>query len=1268
MKRRIALGFIINLLSIVVSGDDYIIGEAYGQDLRDTKIAFISWRDRASDIYVMNSDGSNPRKLTDNHYNTYISWSPDGAKIAFTSDMSGNFEIYVMNSDGSNLTRLTNNSADDWYSSWSPDGRKIAFTSNRDDDYEIYVMNSDGSNQTRLTNNPAGDALPSWSPDGRKIAFMSYRDGNFEIYVMNSDGSNQTRLTNDPANDDYPSWSPDGRKIAFASNRDGNYEIYAMNSDGSNPTRLTNNPAYDWLPSWSPDGRKITFVSSRDGNDEIYVMNSDGSNQLNLTNNPADDESPSWSPFLTTTPPPPLNNPPELSPIDNKTVEEGNTLEFRVSATDKDGNPITYSASNLPRGATFDPSTRVFSWTPGFDQAGSYDVTFRVSDGKDTVSLIVKIQVNDILQNNPPIASFTISPLSGTTSATFSVDASFSSDDKDPTSQLQVHWDWENDGVWDTDWSTTKTASHIYSSSGTKTVKLEVKDSSGLTAATTKSVTVTQSNNPPEFSSIGAQSIDEGKTLTFTISASDKDGDALTYSVVNPPRGATFDPTTKIFSWKPGSDQAGSYEVTFRVSDGKDTVSQVIRVQVNDVTPQLPDLSITDIRIDPNINLTTDQLIIEVFVKNLQNAKDHKIVFYSDSPDKLLPIIVSKSEGEKILAVLKAPPKIIGIKARIIEINGVPVNIESSKAINLFYVIGNNGEPYDVRKHGYSFPNPFRDIKSLLKENLPLSSVIRISLWDGMCLGMAASSNVYFQDWDAKPQGLKSINTFEMMKENPDVIKNVSKYHLAYSTSEPSLRAIFPNTFGFGISDMKQLLNDIKSNITEKNKPILLFMMTEDNIRHAVSIFKIIENITEGIAYLYMYDNNYNGEVFNSAKIDYRNNKFEYISKKGFKYTKAEAIVAEKVEGVIERAANLAKITFEDQNKRKLNSFSIGSPAVMLVTDTNGHRIGFVDGVTKVSEIPNSEILEVEEEDGSKAYSYYVPNDQNYTAKYFGKETGTMEIETVMTQSSGDPIVLNYNEVPITPQTVASLDINGASDFGLKTDQNGDGTIDRAFAPINMLEPPGGFSGEISMDLNIDVGQQNQYQISVKPEDFVPVEIIADSGANGILGFQVTLNYDPTILRVGRVQPLPRGGLIDDALFFHSSPSPGILKMNVALTGTRVEANAGSLGLVLFEIIEGFEGETKVVLTSGVFATDGGQKRIRVNPEKATVTIAIQTAKTPDFNGDGAVNFPDFLQFAQNFGKKKGDSAFEPKYDLNNNEAVDFPDFIKFAQEFGKKV
>ena len=259
------------------------------------KIAFMSARDGNFEIYVMNADGTEQTRVTNNAASdTRPAFSPDGSKIAFTSTRDGNWEIYVMNADGTGQTRLTQNAFADWDPAFNHDGSKIAFVSSRDGNEEVYVMNADGSGQTNLTNNPSLDPHPAFSPDGSKIAFHSSRDGNWEIYVMNADGTGQTRLTFGAAIDAHAAFSPDGSKIAFYSTRDGNEEIYVMNADGTGPTRLTNNAARDYWPAFSPDGSKIAFHSNRDGNWEIYVMNADGTGATNLTNNAAYDADPSF--------------------------------------------------------------------------------------------------------------------------------------------------------------------------------------------------------------------------------------------------------------------------------------------------------------------------------------------------------------------------------------------------------------------------------------------------------------------------------------------------------------------------------------------------------------------------------------------------------------------------------------------------------------------------------------------------------------------------------------------------------------------------------------------------------------------------------------------------------------------------------------------------------------------------------------------------------------------------------------------------------------
>jgi hypothetical protein len=88
-----------------------------------------------------------------------------------------------------------------------------------------------------------------------------------------------------------------------------------------------------------------------------------------------------------------INQAPLLNPIGANSGNEGELLTFTITATDADGDQLTYSASNLPDGASFAPDTQTFSWTPRYDQAGVYSVHFEVSDGSLTDSGDVTITI-----------------------------------------------------------------------------------------------------------------------------------------------------------------------------------------------------------------------------------------------------------------------------------------------------------------------------------------------------------------------------------------------------------------------------------------------------------------------------------------------------------------------------------------------------------------------------------------------------------------------------------------------------------------------------------------------------------------------------------------------------------------------------------------------------------------------------------------------------------------------------------------------------------
>lgn len=238
---------------------------------------------------------------------SYPNWSSDGSKIAFMSDMlEDNNEIYIMNSDGSGLKRITNNRWNDLAPVWSPNGTQILFESIRESGkHDVFLMNADGSNIRNLTNHPSSlDNHPKFSPDGLTIVFNSSRDTpenwpedqyDYELYEMNVDGSGLKRLTHYTEGwDSYPSISPDGTKllwrriIPIKGEDSGNSEIFIANRDGSRANNLTNHHGFDGYPAWSKDGSKIIFASTRNQNGEshppaLFIMNPDGKNITQLT-------------------------------------------------------------------------------------------------------------------------------------------------------------------------------------------------------------------------------------------------------------------------------------------------------------------------------------------------------------------------------------------------------------------------------------------------------------------------------------------------------------------------------------------------------------------------------------------------------------------------------------------------------------------------------------------------------------------------------------------------------------------------------------------------------------------------------------------------------------------------------------------------------------------------------------------------------------------------------------------------------------------------
>ncbi len=305
-----------------------------------------------------------------------------------------------------------------------------------------------------------------------------------------------------------------------------------------------------------------------------------------------------------------VNQIPVLDEIDDQTVVEETLLTFTANASDMDlpANALTYSLVNAPAGATIGATNGEFTWTPNEVQGpGDYIVTVRVSDNgtpsrSDEQEVLITVAevnqapvLNDIGDQTvaeETLLAFTASasdidlPANALTYSLVNAPAGASIG----AANGQFAWT-PNEAQGPGDYIVT--------------VRVSDNGTPSLSDEQAVQLTVTEVNQAPVLSEIDDQTVAEGTLLAFTAVATDKDlpANALTYSLINAPAGATIGATNGEFTWTPNEAQGpGDYIVTVRVSDnGTPSLSDEQAVQ----------LTVTEVNQAPVLSEIDDQTVAE---------------------------------------------------------------------------------------------------------------------------------------------------------------------------------------------------------------------------------------------------------------------------------------------------------------------------------------------------------------------------------------------------------------------------------------------------------------------------------------------------------------------------------------------------------------------------------------------------------------------------------------------------------------------------------
>ena len=280
--------------------DDILYQFAGIRGVATSRIAFIGRTRHGYDLFTMDFDGENIRRMTfDNVLAFNPAWSHDRRHILYVTYLHGEPQIIDYDLSMGSRHMLFSYAGLNITPTYSPDGKRLAVALSRgrpSQHTQIYLYTFATKHLERLTYSRSNSLSPTFSPSGNALAFVSDRDGHPQIFLMDSDGSNVHRLTFDGSYNVAPAWSPRGDWIAYVCMNDMHRpKICLISPDGTSRAMITHGSGRDDSPSWSPDGRFLLYTRQIRGHSKLAKVWIDGHGREFLGQYSRSVLTPSWS-------------------------------------------------------------------------------------------------------------------------------------------------------------------------------------------------------------------------------------------------------------------------------------------------------------------------------------------------------------------------------------------------------------------------------------------------------------------------------------------------------------------------------------------------------------------------------------------------------------------------------------------------------------------------------------------------------------------------------------------------------------------------------------------------------------------------------------------------------------------------------------------------------------------------------------------------------------------------------------------------------------